>query len=313
MNTNHFLINKDLTNKKKIFNIVGLGEILWDIFPEGKKLGGAPTNFAYYAKSLGQNGIIVSRVRSDPLGKEILDSIKDLGLDSTYIQSDSNYPTGTVDVRLDKTGQPSYIINKKVAWDFLILDNSLKKLAADADAVCFGTLAQRSSKSKDTISKFLKLTGSNTIKIFDINLRQNFYSDRIIKQLLKNATILKLNSNELKILKKLLGYSNNDSEINLCKKIISENNLELLCLTKGDKGSLILDRSDYFAHRGYKVEVTDTVGAGDAFTATMIVQYLKGKTLKEISNAANKLGSWVSSQSGATPVLSEKILKNILF
>jgi len=313
MNTNSFLINRDLTNKEKIFNIVGIGEILWDIFPDGKKLGGAPANFAYYVKRLGQNGIIVSRVGCDPLGKEILKSVEELNLDNTYIQSDSSYPTGTVDVKLDKTGQPNYIINKKVAWDFLILDNSLKKLAADADAVCFGTLAQRSSKSKDTISKFLKLTGSNTIKIFDINLRQNFYSNRILRQLLKNTTILKLNSNELEILKNLLGYSNNDSEINLCKKIINENNLELLCLTKGNKGSLILDRSDYFIHKGYKVEIADTVGAGDAFTAAMIVQYIKGKTLKEISNAANKLGSWVSSQSGATPVLNEKILKNILF
>ncbi len=313
MNTNHSVINRDLTSKKKIYNIVGIGEILWDIFPEEKKLGGAPTNFAYYAKCLEQNGIIASRVGSDPLGKEILQSVESLNLDRTYIQSDSIYPTGTVDVKLDKTGQPSYIINKEAAWDFLILDNSLKKLAADADAVCFGTLAQRSSKSENTISKFLKLTGSKTIKIFDINLRQNFYSGRIIRQLLKNTTILKLNSNELEILKNLLGYSDNDNEINLCKKIMSENNLELLCLTKGDKGSLILDRSDYFIHKGYKVEIADTVGAGDAFTAAMIVQYVKGKTLKEISNAANKLGSWVSSQSGATPILNEKILKNILF
>ncbi len=311
MNTDCFLINKDLTNKEKIFNIVGIGEALWDIFPEGKKLGGAPTNFAYYAKSLGQNGIIVSRVGSDPLGKEILDSIEDLDLDNTYIQSDPYYPTGTVDVKLDETGQPSYIINKKVAWDFLILDNSLKKLAADADAVCFGTLAQRSPKSKDTISKFLKMAGNSTIKILDINLRQNFYSDTMIRQLLENATILKLNSHELKILKNLLGHSIDDSEINLCKKIISKYNLELLCLTRGDRGSLILDRSDHFIHKGYKVKVADTVGAGDAFTAAMVVQYLKGKTLKEISNTANKLGSWVASKDGATPVLDEKILKNI--
>ncbi len=311
MDTNNFLIKKDLTNKEKVFNIVGLGEILWDIFPEGKKLGGAPTNFAYYSRGLGQNGIIVSRVGSDPLGKEILDSIEDLNLDSTYIQGDPSYPTGTVDVKLNETGQPGYIINKNVAWDFLILDDSLKKLAKDADAVCFGTLAQRSSKSKDTISRFLKLTGNNTTKIFDINLRQDFYSDRIIRQSLENTNILKLNSHELKILKNLLCYSDDGSEINLCKKIINEYNLKLLCLTKGDEGSLILNKSDYFIHKGYKVEVADTVGAGDAFTAAMAVQYLKGKTLKEISNAANKLGSWVSSQRGATPVLNEKILKNI--
>ncbi len=312
MNKNHFLIKKDLTNKEKIFNVVGLGEILWDIFPEGKKLGGATTNFAYYVKSLGQNGIIVSRVGSDPLGKEILDSIEDLDLDSTYIQSDHYYPTGTVDVKLDGTGQPSYIINKNVAWDFLVLNNSLKELAVNADAVCFGTVAQRSLKSEDTISKFLKLTGNSTIKIFDINLRQNFYSDRIIRKLLENTTILKINSHELKILKDLLGHSNEDSEINLCKKIIHEYNLELLCLTKGDRGSLIINKSNHFIHEGYKVEVADTVGAGDAFAAAMIVQYLKGKTLKEISNTANKLGSWVSSKNGATPVLNEKILKNIL-
>jgi fructokinase len=311
MNTNNFLIKKESIIKEKIFNIVGLGEILWDIFPEGKKLGGAPTNFAYYAKSLGQNGIIASRVGSDPLGKEILDHIEDLVLDGTYIQSDSSYPTGTVDVKLDETGQPDYIINKKVAWDYLTLNNDLEKLALKADAVCFGTLAQRSSKSKDTISKFLKLTGNDTMKIFDINLRQNFYSGKMIRQSLEDANILKLNSHELEILKDMLGHSNDISEINLCKEIINDYDLELLCLTKGDRGSLILNRSDHFIHRGCKVEVADTVGAGDAFTAAMIVQYLKGKTLKEISNAANKLGSWVSSQRGATPAISEKFLKNI--
>lgn len=308
--TDHFPIKKDLTDKDKIFNIVGLGEILWDIFPEGKKLGGAPTNFIYYTKSLGQRGIIVSRVGSDPLGREILDRIEDLSMDSTYIQSDLSYPTGTVDVKL-KAGQPSYIINEMVAWDFLILDSRLKKLAADADAVCFGTLAQRSSKSKDTISRFLKLTGNKTIKIFDINLRQSFYSDQIIRQSLENANILKLNSDELKILKNLLDHPNSDSEINLCRKIVNEYNLELLCLTKGSGGSLILDRSNHFTHKGYKIEVADTVGSGDAFTAAMVVQYLKGKTLKEISDAANQLGSWVASQNGATPVLDEKFLKNI--
>jgi len=309
--TNNFLIKKESIIKGKIFNIVGLGEILWDIFPEGKKLGGAPANFAYYVKSLGQNGIIASRVGSDPPGKEILDYIEDLGLDGTYIQSDPIYPTGTVDVTLDGTGQPDYIINKKVAWDHLESDNSLKELAPVTDAVCFGTLAQRSLQSKNTIAEFLKRTGNDTIKIFDINLRQNFYSGEMIRQSLEYATILKLNNHELKILKDMPGHSNNDSEINLCKKIIKEYDLELLCLTKGDMGSLILSKNEYFIHRGYKVEVADTVGAGDAFTAAMAVQYLKGKTLEEISNAANKLGSWVSSQRGATPVLSEKILRNI--
>ena len=297
--------------RDKKFKIIGLGEILWDVFPQGKKLGGAPANFAYYISKLGQNGTIASRIGNDILGREILDSLDKLNLAGDFIQIDYSHPTGTVDVKLVNSGQPDYIINKNVAWDFLELSDSWIKLAAGADVVCFGTLAQRSFKSRSTIIDFLKIANSNAIKVFDINLRQNFYSIKTIIESLKFTTILKLNIEELGLLKNLMGYFNGKNYIHICSRFINEYNIKLLCLTKGENGSLLVDKNDYFEHPGYKVSVADTVGAGDAFTAAMVIQYLNGKTLKEISNSANKLGSWVSSQSGATPILDDEIIKNL--
>ena len=293
----------------KIFKIIGLGEILWDILPGGKKLGGAPTNFAYYVSKLGQMGIVASRIGNDSLGKEILESMKKLELNEEYIQIDSNYPTGTVSVELDSNGQPDYTIHKNVAWDYLSFNDSWKHLAMEADIICFGTLAQRSGESKNTISEFLKSARSEAIKLLDINIRQNFYSIEVIEESLKLSNILKLNTDELKILGDLFAYSNNINEVDICYELINDFKLDLLCLTKGENGSLVLNKKEYHEHSGYKVPVEDTVGAGDAFTAAMIVQYLKGKTLEEISDLANRLGSWVASQSGPTPELQSELVE----
>jgi len=296
---------------EKKFKIVGLGEILWDVFLKSKKLGGAPANFAYFILKLGQSGIIASRIGNDSLGEEILESLDKLNLVKDFIQIDYSHKTSTVDVKLDSSGQPDYIIHKNVAWDFLELDDSWKMIAIDADVVCFGTLAQRSVKSHKTIIDFLKITSTNTIKVLDINLRQNFYYAKTIIESLKFVTILKLNQEELKILIDLIGYSNEKDDIVLCEKLIDEYDIKLICLTRGENGSLLVDRNNYFEHSGYKVVVKDTVGAGDAFTAAMVMQYLNGKTLEEISNTANKLGSWVSSQIGPTPILDKNIIKNL--
>ena len=305
---NHFI---NMVKNKK-FKIVGIGEILWDMLPQGKKLGGAPANFVYYASKLGQKGIIASRVGNDPPGIEILDSLDKLNLVKDYIQIDQSYPTGSVDVRLDERGQPDYIIHKNVAWDFLKLDNTWKNLAIEADVICFGTLAQRSPKSRKTIIDFLKLTRNKTIKLLDINLRQNFYSTEIVKESLRFSTMLKLNAEELEILRGLFGYSKKKEEIDLCRLLIKEYNLELICLTRGENGSILVNKTEYFEHEGYKVKVIDTVGAGDAFAAAMLMQYLDGDTLEGISNIANRLGSWVSSKRGPTPTLDDNIISALL-
>ncbi|MBU2563674.1 MAG: carbohydrate kinase [Actinobacteria bacterium] len=289
------------------YKIVGIGEVLWDVFPHSRKLGGAPANFAYFVKKLGQDGLVVSKVGDDFLGKEIMDSLFKLGLAGDFIQIDYKHPTGTVDVKIDDNGQPDYIISKNAAWDFLEFSDRWKKLAKEADVICFGTLAQRSLKSRRTIIDFLKMARSSTIKVFDINLRQNFYSLKTISQSLELATILKLNTEELGILKNLMGYSSEKNDINFCRRLMNEYGIKLVCLTMGEDGSLLMDESDYYDHPGYKVSVADTVGAGDAFTAAMVIQYLEGRTLEEMSNSANRLGSLVSAHTGPTPVLDEEI------
>ncbi len=288
-------------NTKREYIIVGLGELLWDIFLQGKCLGGAPANFAYHISALGHKGIIASRIGKGTLGKEIIDAIATLGLTREYIQIDLNHPTGTVDVRVDSNGHPKYTIAENVAWDFFEFDEKWKILAEKADAVCFGSLAQRSSESRETIIEFLRHTGKETVRIFDINLRQNFYSPEIITQSLKMSSILKLNDEELPILTDLLGYQKKESEEELCRLLIERYGLDLVCLTKGRNGSLLVNKRETVKHPGRKVTVIDTVGAGDAFTAALAIQYLKGSSLEGISEAANKLGSWVASQTGATP------------
>jgi len=298
-------------NTKRKYTIVGLGEILWDIFPQGRYPGGAPANFAYHISALGHKGIIASRIGKDILGKEIFDAVATLDLTRKYIQIDSNHPTGTVNVRIDSNGHPKYTITENVAWDFFKFDEKWKILAEKADAVCFGSLAQRSPGSSRTIIEFLRHTRKESVRIFDINLRQNFYSPEIITQSLKLSSILKLNDEELPILIDMLGYQNKESEEELCRLLIEKYGLELVSLTKGENGSLLVNKKEAFRHPGRRVTVVDTVGAGDAFTAALAIQYLKGSSLERVSEAANKLGSWVASQVGATPPLGKNNRKEL--
>jgi fructokinase len=291
------------------YKITGIGEVLWDVFPGGKEPGGAPANFAYFVKNLGQDGIIASRVGSDLMGEEILESLENLNLSRDFIQIDPVHPTGIVEVKVDPGGQPDYIIKESVAWDFLELTEKWKGLAAKTDVICFGTLAQRSPVSRKTIVDFLGLSSRGTIKILDINLRQNFYSPEVIEKSLELSTILKLNENELELIRKMkiIEASAGRSEILFCRALMAEYDIDLVCVTKGRKGSLLINRKNHYIHPGYKVNVIDTVGAGDAFTAAVAVGYLKGANLKEMSDAASRLGSWVCSQRGPTPPLDKKI------
>lgn len=290
-----------------VYKIVGIGEILWDVFPDGKKLGGAPANFAYFAKNLGQEALTASRVGDDSSGKEILNSLKALKLSRDFIQIDPGHQTGAVEVRIDSDGQPDYIIRQSVAWDFLKLTEKWKELAFNSDLICFGTLAQRFTQSRKTIIDFLRLSKKSAIKVLDINLRQNFYSREIIIHSLELCTILKLNEKELEMLKEILIIPGRKDDAGFCRTLMGKYDIKLICITRGVKGSILIDKNDYYKHPGYRVKVADTVGAGDAFTAAVAVKYIEGGNLKEISDIANRLGSWVCSQAGPTPPFTEEI------
>ncbi|OQY43949.1 MAG: carbohydrate kinase [Candidatus Parabeggiatoa sp. nov. 2] len=282
------------------YTIIGLGEILWDMLPSGKQLGGAPANFAHHANALGNQGVVVSSVGEDKLGHEILVQLKNLCLTRRYVVINKTKPTGTVSVTLDDKGHPSYTIHQQVAWDFIAKMPSLKKLAKRTHAVCFGSLAQRSLLSRNTIQTFLKDTPSEALRIFDINLRQSFYSKEIIDSSLQLANVFKINDEELPIVANLLRFAVQSERATL-KLLAIRYNLRLIALTKGDKGSLLYSEGQFSTHRGYPTQVVDTVGAGDSFTAALTVGMLKTHKLGRINDNANRLAAFVCSQTGATP------------
>ena len=291
--------------------VVGLGELLWDLFPSGKKLGGAPANFAYITSLLGDAGIPASRVGSDSLGDEALRRVAQLGLSAAFVQQDPIYPTGTVKVEIDDSGQPKFEISEPVAWDFLELSAAWQELAREADAVCFGSLAQRSAQNRKTILSFLQATSPAAIRIFDVNLRQNFYSRQVLEESMRLATIVKLNHEELPKIMRLFELESR-SEEDSARRLLSLHSLKLVCVTRGNGGSLLTSSDECNEHPGFRVSVADTVGAGDAFTAALVHGYLRGKPLAEINEAANRVGAWVASQAGATPAVKPGGLQQTL-
>ncbi len=294
--------------------LIGLGEILWDIFPggRGKQLGGAPANFAFHANALGNCGIPASRVGQDSLGLEIMELLKGLGVTREYIQKDSVNPTGTVEVSLDSQGKPSFEIVEDVAWDFIDWTESLNILAGKSDAVCFGSLAQRSACSRKTIQTFLRSTRRDSGRIFDVNLRQSYYSKEILSESLSISTIVKLNSSELPELVDVMGLKNFADTADTCRKLLDDYKLELVCVTNGESGSLLVMQDRIALHPGFPVTVADTVGSGDAFTAVLVHHYIRESPLEKISEAANAYGAWVASQAGATPSAPPGILEKVL-
>jgi len=284
--------------------VVGLGEILWDLLPTGQQLGGAPANFAYCSHSLGERAVVASRIGTDDLGKEARESMLGKGITDQFLQTDPSHPTGTVDVHLDKEGQPSFEITEPVAWDFLEWTPTWQALAESADAVCFGTLAQRSPQSRRTIVEFLKATRPETLRIFDLNLRHHFYSFEIITESLSRANVMKLNQEEVPRVRELLrvkSKSNSKDELSFCKEVMEKFRLPLMCITRGSNGSLLCDQTSKHEHPGFRIQVKDTVGAGDAFTAALVREYLRGASLAEINDSANRMGAWVASCAGAMP------------
>lgn len=291
-----------MSNEKARPVIVGVGEILWDLLPHGKQLGGAPANFAYHAAALGAAGTVVSRVGKDDSGGEILARLDLLGLDRQHVSLDPLHPTGTVEVRLGPGGVPDYVIHTGVAWDFLSFTPELSELASQADAVCFGTLGQRSPTSRRTIEKFLAALRPECLRVFDINLRQNYYDRALVHKMLMQSDVLKLNDAELPVVAGMFGILGQESEA--VRNLMSRYPLKLVALTHGPAGARLQGIGESSSHPGFPVvgaETADTVGAGDAFTAAVTLGLLRGMPLQQINAIANRLASYVCSQHGAAP------------
>lgn len=278
-----------------------MGEALWDMLPEGKKLGGAPANFAYHVSQLGVNSCVVSAVGDDELGKEILETFKEKKV-RNMIET-VPYPTGTVQVTLDAEGVPQYEIKEGVAWDNIPYTPELKALATQTKAVCFGSLAQRSVVSRNTINRFLDdMPKEGTLRIFDINLRQNFYSKDVLCNSFKKCNILKINDEELVTVSRMFGYPGIDLQ-DKCWILLAKYDLKMLILTCGVNGSYVFVPGSVSFVETPKVKVADTVGAGDSFTAAFVASILKGKSVSEAHRMAVDVSAYVCTQNGAMPEL----------
>lgn len=293
------------TDKKYV---VGLGEVLWDVLPEGKKLGGAPANFAYHAGQFGLDTMAVSALGEDKLADETIQQIEDKHL--PYALPRVPYPTGTVQVELDNEGVPTYNIKENVAWDNIPFTEDIRSIAENCRAVCWGSLAQRNIVSRTSIYKFLEATPDDCLKIFDINLRQNFYTKEVIQESVKRCNILKINDEELVLIGRLFGYPGLDIE-NKCWLILGKYDLDMLVLTCGVNGSYVFSAGNMSYQETPKVTVADTVGAGDSFTGTFCAAILKGKSVEEAHKLAVEVSAYVCTQNGAMPQLPSEFTEKL--
>ena len=288
--------------------VVGIGEALWDVLPEGKKIGGAPANFAYHVSQFGLESRVVSAVGDDALGEEILTNFREKNLQCMVPKV--AFPTGTVQVTVDAAGVPCYDIMQGVAWDNIPFTEELAKLAGQTCAVCFGSLAQRSEVSHNTIQSFLDAMsdGDGIYRIFDINLRQDFYNREILCESLEKCNVLKINDEELSIVGRMFGYTGQDMR-ETCMKLLEDYGLKMLILTCGVAGSHVFTRDSVSFRETPKVSVADTVGAGDSFTGAFIAALLKGKTVEDAHVLAVDVSAYVCTQSGAMPVLPASLVR----
>jgi fructokinase len=285
--------------------LVGIGEILWDMLPGGKQLGGAPANFAYQANALGGSGAVLSRIGADDLGREILDRLDAANIDRQFVSTDPHHPTGTVEVRVDAHGIPEYVIHQDVAWDHLEITPQLLALAARVDCVCYGTLAQRGEASRRAIAAFLKATRVDCLRVFDINLRQSFYDAGLIADLMKVSRVLKVNDAELPVVGELLGLGSSEDEI--VGNLLRQFELRAIALTRGGHGSSIFTPEGVYHQGPVEVKVVDTVGAGDAFTAAMSLGICAGVEMGKIGEMAARAAAFVCTQSGAMPPMPSEL------
>lgn len=279
-----------------------MGEALWDVLPEGKKIGGAPANFAYHVSQFGLTSCVVSAVGPDALGKEIQENLTSKGLN--HLIAEVPYPTGTVQVEIDQAGVPQYEIKENVAWDNIPYTAQLEALAKRTQAVCFGSLAQRNVVSRETINRFLDSMPhtEDSLVVFDVNLRQGFYNKEILCNSMKRCNILKINDEELVTVSRMFGYPGIDLQ-DKCWILMGKYNLKMLILTCGINGSYVFTPGNVSFQPTPKVDVADTVGAGDSFTAAFIASILKGKSVAEAHSIAVRTSAFVCTKDGAMPVL----------
>lgn len=288
--------------------VVGMGEALWDVLPEGKKIGGAPANFAYHVSQFGLPSCVVSAVGDDALGHEIIDNLTSKGL--SLLIAEVPYPTGTVQVEIDPAGIPQYEIKENVAWDNIPFTDTLEDLARNTQAVCFGSLAQRNVVSRETINRFLDVMPDNdsTLRVFDVNLRQGFYTKEILTNSMERCNILKINDEELVTVSRMFGYPGIDLQ-DKCWILLGKYNLKMLILTCGINGSYVFTPGNVSFQPTPTVEVADTVGAGDSFTAAFIAAILKGKSVADAHSLAVRTSAYVCTKNGAMPILPPTLTK----
>ncbi|MDO4159824.1 MAG: carbohydrate kinase [Prevotellaceae bacterium] len=288
--------------------IVGLGEVLWDVLPDGKKLGGAPANFAYHVGQFGLDSMAVSALGDDKLSEETIEALNEKKLD--YLMLRVPYPTGTVQVTLDEEGIPTYEIKENVAWDNIPYTKEVDEIAKNCRAVCFGSLAQRNVISRHAIGEFVKATPKDCLRIFDINLRQNFYTKEIIQESMRMCNVLKINDEELIQIGRMFGYPGLDIS-NKCWLILGKYNLDMLVLTCGINGSYVFTPGKTSFQPTPKVEVADTVGAGDSFTGAFCAAILKGLPVEEAHKIAVEVSAYVCTQNGAMPEIPQELKDRI--
>lgn len=303
--------------------ILGIGELLWDMFPEGSRpagdsdrsavrglLGGAPANFSVMAGRLGNHAAILSRIGRDDLGRKAIDALDPLPVDASHLQVDPLHDTGRVTVALTN-GQPEYVIHQPSAWDFFELSDEWVQLAERADAICFGSLAQRSPESRQTIQTLAAETSAKCVRVFDVNLRTPFYSSETLQESLELATVVKMNDAEVPTVLAMLGLQCEEEPATTklrpgAQRLLAEfPGVRMVAITRGSLGSILITRDEWHEHSGIPTQVADTIGAGDAFTAAMTHYLLRGADLATLNEAGNRWGSWMASQSGAMPVLPD--------
>jgi len=291
------------------FNVAGIGELLWDVFPEWRRMGGAPVNFACHCSQLGARGIPVSCVGEDEAGLELVRSVAALGLETDFLQVNPEVPSGSVRVRLDAGGKPVYEIREHVAWDFIRLDDRLRALAPIVDAVCFGTLAQRGVASRAAIQQFVGLCPDTALKICDVNLRQAFFSRDVIEQSLRLANVLKVSDEELPVLARLLDLKG--GVVEQLRRLMAAYNLRLVAYTRGAEGSMLVAPDEVVDHPGCRPRAVDTVGAGDSYTATLCMGLLRRRPLAQVIHHASRVAAFVCEQPGATPRLPDELVRPV--
>ena len=291
--------------KKEQHIVVGLGELLWDCFADSKRPGGAPANVAFHAKQLGHEGIVCSRVGRDEMGTELVEYLERRGMETRQIQKDDRRPTGWVTVDTNRREAPSYVIHEDVAWDYLEFAEELNSLMESASAVCFGTLAQRGASSRETIQRALEPAG-NAVIVYDVNLRQVWYQRDWIEDSLTAANIVKLNENEVVVLSETMGTKKRQNG-DFALAMIERYELDMVCVTRAERGCSLYTRSHTVDEPGIDVEVADAVGAGDAFTAALISSQLRGWPIDSTAWFANRVGALVASRQGAMPALAEDL------